>query len=172
MENLDVVIDLAGLWANNRINIFNTRICPLQISWLGFNNSTGLKEIDFIIADMNTVKNEEKEYVTKIFKLPKIWNSHCGFEYKRVYNELPYNKNNYFTFGSFNNFMKINDDVLNLWIEILKKVKNSKLILKSSLLLCEEVIKKKFEKEGLINSIEIIKKTKKRIFISFKYATK
>tara|TARA_B100000963_G_scaffold314494_1_gene293066 strand:- start:1831 stop:3528 length:1698 start_codon:yes stop_codon:yes gene_type:complete len=166
MENLDVVIDLAGLWANNRINIFNTRICPLQISWLGFNNSTGLKEIDFIIADVNTVQNEEKEYVTKIFKLPNIWNSHCGFEYKRVYNELPYNKNNYFTFGSFNNFMKINDDVLNLWIEILKKVKNSKLILKSSLLLCEEVIKKKFEKEGLINSIEIIKKTKKNEFLS------
>ena len=70
------------MWSSNRVNIFNTRICPLQISWLGFNNSTGLKEIDFILADTNTVKNEEKEYVTKIYKLPKIWNSHCGFEYE------------------------------------------------------------------------------------------
>ena len=80
---IDILIDLAGLWSANRINIFNTRICPLQISWLGFNNSTGLKEVDFILADVNTVKDEEKYYGTKIYKLPKIWNSHCGFEYKR-----------------------------------------------------------------------------------------
>ena len=50
---------------------------PLQITWLGFNNSTGLKEIDYILADVNTVKNEEKDYGTKIYKLPEIWNSHC-----------------------------------------------------------------------------------------------
>ena len=80
--------------------------------------------------------------VTKIYKLPKIWNSHCGFEYKRYFNELPL-KNNYFTFGSLNNFMKINDEVLDTWINILKKIKNSKLILKSSLYVCEDVIKKK-----------------------------
>ena len=164
--NIDILIDLAGLWSSNRVNIFNTRICPLQISWLGFNNSTGLKEIDFILADTNTVKNEEKEYVTKIYKLPKIWNSHCGFEYERVFNELPFKKNNYFTFGSLNNFMKINDEVINTWIKILKKVKNSKLILKSSLFLCDEVLKKKFEKEGLINSIEILKKTARKDFLS------
>ena len=164
--NVDILIDLAGLWSSNRVNIFNTRICPLQISWLGFNNSTGLKEIDFILADTNTVKNEEKEYVTKIYKLPKIWNSHCGFEYERVFNELPFKKNNHFTFGSLNNFMKINDEVLNTWIKILKKVKNSKLILKSSLFLCDEVLKKKFEKEGLINSIEVLKKTSRKDFLS------
>ena len=36
--NIDILIDLVGLWSDNRVNIFNTRICPLQISWLGFNN--------------------------------------------------------------------------------------------------------------------------------------
>tara|TARA_Y100000768_G_C23972491_1_gene681269 strand:- start:534 stop:2231 length:1698 start_codon:yes stop_codon:yes gene_type:complete len=163
---VDILIDLVGLWAYNRIDIFNTRICPLQISWLGYNNSTGLKEVDFILADMNTIQDEEKDYLTKIYKLPQIWNSHCGFKYERVYNKLPYKKKGYFTFGSFNNFMKVNDEVLNTWIEILKRVKNSKLVLKSSLFLCEEVIKEKFEKEGLINSIEILKKTKRKDFLS------
>ena len=165
-ENIDILIDLAGLWSSNRLSIFNTRICPLQISWLGFNNSTGLKEVDFILADTNTVKNEEKEYITKIYKLPKIWNSHCGFEYERVYNELPFNKNNYITFGSLNNFMKINEEVLDTWIKILRKVENSKIILKSSLYVCEDVIKKRFKKEGLIDSIEILKKTKRNDFLS------
>ncbi len=118
---IDILIDLAGLWSANRISIFNTRICPLQISWLGFNNSSGLKEVDFILADVNTVKEEEKYYGPKIYKLPKIWNSHCGFDYKKTYNELPFKRNNYFTFGSFNNFMKVNEDVLSTWIRILKK---------------------------------------------------
>ncbi len=163
---IDILIDLNGLWSANRISIFNTRICPLQISWLGFNNSTGLNEVDFILADVNTVKEEEKFYGSKIYKLPKIWNSHCGFNLKRNFNELPIKKNGYFTFGSFNNFMKINEEVLNVWVTILKKIQNSKLILKSSLYVCEDVIRKKFEEEGLGNCIEILKKTKRNDFLS------
>ena len=157
--NIDILIDLGGLWSASRINIFNTRMCPLQISWLGFNNSTGLKEIDFILADVNTVKDEEKHYGTKIYKFSKIWNSHCGIEHKRYFNELPFKKNGYFTFGSLNNFMKISEEVLDVWINILKKIQNSKLIIKSSLYVCEDVIMKRFEKEGLINSVKILKKT-------------
>tara|TARA_B100001248_G_scaffold222383_1_gene178871 strand:- start:71 stop:1279 length:1209 start_codon:yes stop_codon:yes gene_type:complete len=163
---VDILIDLGGLWSYNRISIFNTRICPLQISWLGFNNSTGLKEIDFILADVNSVKEEEKYYGPKIYKLPRIWNSHCGFDLKRYYNELPLKKNGYFTFGSFNNFMKINEEVLDVWVSILKKIKNSKLILKSSLYLCEDVIIKKFESEGIADSVQVLKKTKRNDFSS------
>ncbi len=165
-SNIDILVDLTGLWSSNRINIFNTRMCPLQITWLGFNNSSGLKEIDFILADINTVKEEETEYGAKICKLPNIWNSHCGFENERFFSELPFNKNNYFTFGSLNNFMKINEEVLDVWVKILKKVKNSKIILKSSLYICEDVIKKRFEKERLSNSLEILKKTKSNDFLS------
>ena len=161
-SNIDILIDLAGLWSANRISIFNTRICPLQISWLGFNNSTGLKEIDFILADVNTVKDEEKHYGSKIYKLPKIWNSHCGIKYERYLNELPIKKNGYFTFGSLNNFMKVNDEVLDVWVNILKKIKNSKILLKSSLYLCEDKIIKRFKKEGLEDSVKILKKTREK----------
>ena len=56
----------------------------LQNKQLGFNNSSGLKEIDFILADTQCVKDEENDYGAKIYKLPNIWNSHSGFEYKRV----------------------------------------------------------------------------------------
>ena len=164
--NIEVLVDLAGLWSSNKIDIFNTRICPLQISWLGFNNSTGMKEVDFILADVNTVKDEEKHYGSKIYKFPRIWNSHCGFKIERFFNELPIKRNGHITFGSLNNFMKINEEVLDVWINILKKIKNSKIILKSSLYVCEDVIKKKFEKEGLKDSIKILKKTKGNDFLS------
>ena len=164
--NIEVLVDLAGLWSSNKIDIFNTRICPLQISWLGFNNSTGMKEVDFILADVNTVKDEEKYYGSKIYKFPRIWNSHCGFKIERYFNELPIKRNGHITFGSLNNFMKINEEVLDVWINILKKIKNSKIILKSSLYVCEDVIKKKFEKEGLKDSIKILKKTRGNDFLS------
>ena len=164
--NIEVLVDLAGLWSSNKIDIFNTRICPLQISWLGFNNSTGMKEVDFILADVNTVKDEEKHYGSKIYKFPRIWNSHCGFKIERFFNELPIKRNGHITFGSLNNFMKINEEVLDVWINILKKIKNSKIILKSSLYVCEDVIKKKFEKEGLKDSIKILKKTRGNDFLS------
>ena len=45
--DIHILIDLAGIFSYNRIEIFNTRICPLQINWLGFNNTSGLKEIDY-----------------------------------------------------------------------------------------------------------------------------
>ena len=163
---IDVLVDLAGLWSSNKISIFNTRICPLQISWLGFNNSTGMKKVDFILADVNTVKDEEKYYGSKIYKFPKIWNSHCGFKIERYLNELPIKKNGHITFGSLNNFMKVNEEVLDVWINILKNIKNSKIILKSSLYICEDVIRKKFENEGLKDSIQILKKTKRNEFLS------
>ena len=165
-SKIDILIDLSGLWSANRANIFNTRMCPLQINWLGFNNASGFKEIDFLLADTNTTQNEEKDYGTKIYKLPKIWNAHCGFEHNRIYNELPFKRNGYLTFGSLNNFMKINDEVLNTWIKILKKIKKSKFILKSSLFICEDVLRKKFVEEGLIDSVEILKKTNKNDFLS------
>ena len=57
--------------------------------------------------------------------------------------------------------MKINDEVLNV-DKYFKKIKNSKIILKSSLYICEDVFKKRFEKEGLIDSVEILKKNKKK----------
>ena len=62
--------------------------------------------------------------------------------------------------------MKINEEVLDVWVNILKKIKGSKLILKSSLYLCEDVIIKKFASEGLADSVQILKKTKRNDFSS------
>ena len=89
--------------------------------------------MDYIIADKHTIlKNEEHLYSEKIIFMPNIWNCHSGFESPRKKYNLPVEKNNFITFGSFNNFKKINDDVIKAWSQILLKVKNSKLILKAS----------------------------------------
>ena len=154
-EKIEILIDLMGLTQANRIEIFNTRISPLQISWLSFCNTVGFSTIDYLIADKNLIyEGEEKYYSEKVVKLPNIWNCHSGFKFERNLKNLPFKKNNYITFGSFNNFLKISDQVIRVWSKILQNVKNSKLILKSSFSYNTQIILDKFKKYGVGDSIE------------------
>ena len=77
-------------------------------------------------------KDEKNLYTEEVLYLPEIWNTHCGFDFERKEVSPPLIKNNFITFGSFNNPAKINKNVINCWAEILKKIKNSRLILKCS----------------------------------------
>ena len=120
------MVDLKGFTKPERLELFNSRIAPLQISWLSYCNTTGLDNIDYLISDKNLIlPGEESMYSEKIVKLPQIWNTHSGFEYERKFNNLPFLKNNFFTFGSFNNFRKISDETIDAWAQILNKVPNS-----------------------------------------------
>ena len=131
--NLDVMIDVMGYTSKNRIGLFKNRIAKKQIVWMGYCNTTGLKNMDYIISDPNLINpSEEKFYAEKVKYLPEIWNCHAGFDFERKENPPPFLKNNYITFGSFNNPAKINENVVNCWSKILKNVKNSRLIIKCS----------------------------------------
>jgi len=155
-EKIEILIDVMGLTKAHRIEIFNTRVTPIQLSWLAFCNTVGFSSIDYIIADNHLIyDNEENLYSEKILRLPDIWNTHSGFKLERKMPQLPFNKNKYMTFGSFNNFLKISDNVIIVWSKILSSVKNSRLILKSSNSYNTEIILEKFRKYGVENSIKI-----------------
>jgi predicted O-linked N-acetylglucosamine transferase (SPINDLY family) len=156
---IEILIDTGGLFHAERIEIFNNRVAPIQISWVGYLNTVGYPTIDFLISDKNLIKeDEEKFYSEKIIKMSNIWNCHSGFKFKREFSELPIKKNKYITFGSFNNFLKISDSVVEVWSQILKKINNSKLILKSSLNVNKNIILEKFKKFGVYNSIEFMER--------------
>ena len=157
---IEILIDTGGLFHAERIEIFNNRVAPIQISWVGYLNTVGYPTIDFLISDKNLIKkDEEKFYSEKIIKMSNIWNCHSGFKFKREFSELPIKKNKYITFGSFNNFLKISDSVVEVWSQILKKINNSKLILKSSLNVNKNIILEKFKKFGVYNSIEFMERS-------------
>ncbi len=150
---IDVLIDINDI-LKGRVEMFNSRICKLQISWLGYNNTIGLNHSDYLIADKNLILEKEKDlYKEKIIYLDGIWNSHSGINIKRKYNQMPSQKSDFFTLGSFNNYSKISDDTVMVWSEILKKIKNSQLILKSSAAYSEIHFKMLFEKEGILNKV-------------------
>ena len=158
--NLDILIDLAGLTYKNRVSVIRARCAPKQILWLGYNNSLGVENIDYLIADPNLVKKEEyKFYKEKIIFMPKIWNAlpkPINLPAINVNKE----KDNLFVYGSFNNFQKISSETIKTWSKILKDG-NSKLILKSSSSFNEKNLNKslinKFIKENVReDKIEIL----------------
>jgi predicted O-linked N-acetylglucosamine transferase (SPINDLY family) len=159
-KKIEILFDIMGYTWAERIEILNSRVSPIQISWLAYLNSIGFKNIDYMIADENLIKkDEEKFYSEKVIKLPEIWNAHSGFSHKRNFNKLPSLKNKHFHFGSFNNFKKISNEVVETWSKILKKVDNSKLILKSSQISDNEIIMNKFEKFKAHNQVTILNRS-------------
>ena len=160
-DEIDIIIDLNGFSGNHRLNLFKNRLAPIQILWCGYTNTTGLDEMDYLIVDKNQINpKEESLYSEKIIYLPSIWNCHSGYNFKRSENEMPFQKNKFITFGSFNNFLKINDEVINVWASILKEVENSRLFLKTSQAMSLDTIKSKFEKYGVQNSVAFLNYSK------------
>ena len=156
-NKVDILIDLMGLTSAHKVEILKNRAAPIQIVWCGFCNTTGIDEVDYIIADPNLIYDSELNlYQEKIIFMPKIWNCHSGLDIKRTFNESPFLKNGYLTFASFNNFSKINDSVIETWSKILKQVKNSKLILKSSWPRITDMLSEKFQNKGVLDSIEFM----------------
>ena len=130
-DKIDILIDLSGYSKGNRLEVFFNRAAPIQISWLGYLCSTGLKEIDYIFGDNNVLtKKEETQFVEKIYKLNSTWTvlSQPDIEIS-VSKNLPYLKNKYITFGSFNNILKVNSKVIQAWSKILCSILEAKLIL-------------------------------------------
>ena len=130
-KKVHYLIDLAGYSTGNRLQVFKNKPAPVQISWLGYCNDTHIDEIDFIVADENVVSEKNYANSKKIIKMPKIWNSLSKLEDVKT-NELPFIKNKIFTFGCFNNFLKISEETIEIWAKILGEFNNSKLVLKNS----------------------------------------
>jgi predicted O-linked N-acetylglucosamine transferase (SPINDLY family) len=160
-DEIDILVDTGGHTANNRVAVFAYRPATIQISAIGWVGSTGLFDCDYILGDKYcTPKAENPFYTEKLISLP---NSH--FCYHSFYNNFPdiepapCLKNKYITFGCFNNFAKITDEMMILWSKILNNIPNSKLILKHKLLGCsegQELAKYRLENAGCdLNRIEL-----------------
>ena len=136
---LDILIDLSGFTYGNRFEVLARRCAKIQIGWLGYNNSLGIKNLDYLIADNNLIKpNEVNLYSEKVIFLPSIWNSLSPPEIlPDIKKDSEFLKDN-FVFCSFNNFQKISDRTVNVWAQILKNDK-TKLLLKNSLIGGEDI---------------------------------
>jgi len=138
-DEIDILVDLAGHTANNCLAILARKPAPLQLSCIGYFNTTGLNEMDYFLTDLHCdpVGKNNQYFSEQLVRLP---HSHFCYTPKSdmpVCKEAPCKQNGFITFGCFNNFSKVTDELLVLWKKILEQVPNSKLILKSRIFASE-----------------------------------
>ncbi len=119
-DKIDILIDLSGHTHGHRLSVFAKKPAPLQVGWIGYWGSTGLAAMDYVLADPVSVPiDEDRWFVEKVWRLPHLRYCFSIPEKAPQISVSPCIQNQRFTFGCYQNLVKLNDDVLKLWARIL-----------------------------------------------------
>ena len=154
-EKIDIAIDLSGLTKYSRTSIFYNRVAPIQVSYLGYPGTMGLKSMDYIIADSIVIpKVDQKHYLEKVTYLPRCYipssnellSKNSNKKFSRSDLNLPERE---IVFCAFHNPHKINPEIFNVWVKILKRTKKSVLWIKSNNKTAKKNLRYQAEESGL-----------------------
>lgn len=131
-DGIDILVDLAGHTAGNRLLAFARKPAPVQVSYLGYPSTTGLRSIDYRLSDNHAEPPglSERFNVETLWRLPEIFCCYAAHPLSPpVTGHPPSDDKGYITFGCFNNYAKVSDATVVLWAEILAQVPDSRLML-------------------------------------------
>lgn len=135
-DKIDILVDLSGHSASNRLPVFAYQPAPVQVSYIGYPNTTGMNQIKYRFTDnfVDPILNlPDQFYTEELIRLDNIFLTYYpGYKTLKTI-QIPRIDNGYTTYGSFNNRAKINDYTIDLWSDLLKQDDSAKLILKSSI---------------------------------------
>lgn len=126
--SIDILIDLSGHTGHNRLPVFAWRPAPIQMSWLGYFASTGLKEMDYLIADPVSVPARlQHQFSERIWYLPetRLCMTPPAETDALAVSKLPAVATGHVTFGCFQALSKINAGVLHAWARVMSGVPHS-----------------------------------------------
>ena len=150
---IHVLLDLSGHTSFNRLPVFAWKPAPIQVSWLGYFATTGVAEMDYILADPHSAPPEEDHHFTEqLWRLPDTRLCFTPPDVDIDASPLPALANGYITFGCFNNLSKMNDAVVLLWSRILLALPTSRLFLKCAQLndaTVQETTRARFNEHGI-----------------------
>ena len=132
-QSIDILIDLGGYGDAARMAACANRLAPVQIKWVGMQaHSSGLAEMDWFITDRwETPDGFDPLYSEKLLRLADGYVCYSPPPHAPDVTELPALANGFVTFGCFNNLAKITPRVIETWAEILRRIPNARLILKT-----------------------------------------
>lgn len=132
-DGVDVLVDLSAYAGGNRAPVFAMRSAPVQVNYLGYPNTTGLKNMDYRITDAICDPAGEKGrfYTETLIRLESGFLSYQCLDAEVPETEPPCASNAFLTFGSFNVYPKIQAPMRNAWAEILRRAPNAKLFIKA-----------------------------------------
>ena len=132
-DRIDILVDLSGHTGRNRLKLFARRAAPIQVTYLGYPNTTGIKAIDcrFTDAVADPVGSTEALHTETLVRLDGGFLCYRPPEDSPAVAESPAAGNGRITFGSFNALAKVNAALIARWSAILESVAGSRLILKA-----------------------------------------
>ena len=155
-DSVDILVDLAGHTKGNGLPILAYKPAPVQVSGIGYFASTGLDTVDYFLGDRyldgEDGSDGQPEFTEELIVLPHSHFCYSPLETVPLPEKTAFRRNGYVTFGSFNNFAKVTDEVLALWGKILDRVPGSHLLLKAAVFdggEVEEHTRKRLRKAGL-----------------------
>ncbi|WP_405756751.1 hypothetical protein [Anaerovibrio slackiae] len=138
-DEIDVLVDLSGHTKGNRLPVLAYRPAPVLLSGLGYFNSTGMP-LDGFLSDVYCSPSAvHPAFSEKLLRLPQTHFCYVFFEdFPAVTEQMAWERNGYITFGCFNNFSKVTDEMLLVWKNVLKRCAGSHLVMKHKLFDSEE----------------------------------
>lgn len=132
-DQIDLLVDMYGYKSPVSTAILTRKPAKLQVSFVGYFSTTGLKTVEYLFTDKYCDPAAQKEnYCTeKLYRLPESHFCYAAPKDAQERKALPFKDNGYVTFGSFYHFTKLPDEFLAVWGRILRAVPNAKLVLKS-----------------------------------------
>ncbi|GET40205.1 DUF5672 family protein [Microseira wollei] len=132
-DKIDILVDLSGHTNGNRLLAFARKIAPIQVSYIGYPNTTGLDTIDYRITDnwADPEGQTERLHSEQLIRLP---HGFLCYQPPQNYPEVsssPVLEKGHITFGCFNNLSKVNPQLISYWANILKNVPESRMLIKS-----------------------------------------
>lgn len=129
-DKVDILVDLAGHIGGNRLLVFARKPAPVQVSYLGYQNTTGMSAMDYRLTDQHAdpVGTTDAFYTEALFRLPGSFFCFHPPEPAPAVNALPAASRGYVTFASLNHIPKLTAEAFDTWAEILRAVPDSRLI--------------------------------------------
>ena len=135
-DDVHILVDLAGHSGDNRLPVFAFKAAPIQVNWLGFPGTTGMRAMDYRITDAVADPEGEADegHTETLVRLSDGFLCYSPPEDVPDISAPPFGKTGAITFGSFNNLPKISERVVEAWSRILRRVPGTSLLMKSKAL--------------------------------------
>lgn len=130
-DRIDVLVDLAVHGAGHRLRIFAMKPAPVQMTWVGYNGTTGLDTVDYRITDpyFDPPGTDPSDYSEAPLALPESYWCYDALEEGLPVAPLPAKRKGHVTFGCLNSYRKVHHGALSLWARALAKIPGSRLAL-------------------------------------------
>jgi len=153
-DGIDILIDLAGHTENNRLPVFARKPAPIQMTYLGYPDTTGMDAIDYRITDhwADPPGMTEHLHTEHLVRLDNGFLCFKPPQESPAVTPLPADEQGFVTFGSFNALTKITHQMLEVWARLLYSVDNSRLLIKNRQLTdtsLRESLAAEFERLGI-----------------------